>query len=737
MHCSTAAPVATSECSKARTVRRQTCASRNFSTKAAPVFDKNTGMGNPAPSASPWATSSATKRIEWLGSGEPHAQLIAHLRTRGLELVRPSTTEPSLGPRLTFLGVAHAPTVAPSLSGRRIAVLHPDPSSTDTLAQALRARGAEVVVLSLDPAMLDRFETFTPDAVLLEPSDFIGGCWEIVRALWAHPLLSWSPIVLTPAEPWGQTALCAPDTELICHTVRELSTAYDALLRRATLREPFECALEVLGPARTLRALVASGQSLRVSVQAPTCVIELDLAERIVIGAREATAREVDGALLGPQALAHVLEATQATVRVRRVAAPAETNIMAPLEDALHAARTALQSAEHAPLRAATTSHVTRRAFTAPANDCIATVRPPKIDHEPLRVQDGPPPIAAGAGRVYAFPNPRSAREEKDGLLERGARRPIPPPPMPSFEVEPPKETAQSVAVQSVAVQSSDVPEWEPAELEEELFESSGEASSLRSRAALARAWLHTAFARGQRGFFEMTQVIAAKLGPRASELGERARKSLALGLAWLSVRQRAFAALDRRLRWAVVLLLSLSSATLTWWLMRDDASATTPATTEVEKSELSVQVSKLAPVVPEPEIAPVVPEVVDDTEEAALESEGELDTSRANQLVQEGHAFRAEGKLPRAEERYLEALRTQRAYPRALAALTRLEMMRGNGKGAVRWARMLVRTHPRPATHHLLLGDAFRAAGDLAAARKAWNQARKRGSRVAKNRLK
>jgi tetratricopeptide (TPR) repeat protein len=247
---------------------------------------------------------------------------------------------------------------------------------------------------------------------------------------------------------------------------------------------------------------------------------------------------------------------------------------------------------------------------------------------------------------------------------------------------------------------------------------------------------LHTTCVRGQRWLFEMTQIIAAKLGPRASELGERARKSLALSLAWLSVRSRAFAALDRRLRWAVVLLLTLSSATLTWWLMRDDASATT-ATTEAEKSELSVQVSKLAPVVAEPEIAPVVPEVVDDTEEAPLESEGELDTSRANQLVKEGHAFRADGKLPQAEERYLEALRTQRAYPRALAALTRLEMMRSNGKGAVRWARMLVRTHPRPATHHLLLGDAFRAAGDLAAARKAWNQARKRGSRVAKNRLK
>src|SRR6185295_17901954 len=55
------------------------------------------------------------------------------------------------------------------LTQRRLAVVHPDPGAADALAEALRARGAQVIVLSLGETGLDRAEALDPDAVILQP----------------------------------------------------------------------------------------------------------------------------------------------------------------------------------------------------------------------------------------------------------------------------------------------------------------------------------------------------------------------------------------------------------------------------------------------------------------------------------------------------------------------------------------------------------------------------------------
>src|SRR5262245_26474873 len=124
------------------------------------------------------------QEVLWLASTEPPAALLTFLRSRGLTLVeRESLTSPS-PLRLLWTEASASPSArAPSLTGRRIAVMHPDPGNADALAQALRAKGAEVVALSLNPESLQRAETLDPDAVIMEASDFSSSCWEIVRAL--------------------------------------------------------------------------------------------------------------------------------------------------------------------------------------------------------------------------------------------------------------------------------------------------------------------------------------------------------------------------------------------------------------------------------------------------------------------------------------------------------------------------------------------------------------------------
>jgi hypothetical protein len=55
----------------------------------------------------------------------------------------------------------------------------------------------------------------------------------------------------------------------------------------------------------------------------------------------------------------------------------------------------------------------------------------------------------------------------------------------------------------------------------------------------------------------------------------------------------------------------------------------------------------------------------------------------------------------------------------------------------ALRWARILIKAQPKRSHNQVLLGDAYRVAGDKPAARKAWYKAAGWGSRAAKDRLR
>ncbi len=638
----------------------------------------------------------ASKLVQWLGSGDPPAQLTAHLKSRGL-LLNVGGPPNSLPPaRLS--PTATTSKAESSLTGRRVAVLHADPGAADALAQALRKRGGTVLVLSLDPSALDRVEGFDADAVLVEPADFIGGCWENVRALWTHPRLRWAPVVLTPDEPfaWG-----APASDLMCQTIQELGAPYDALLKRAASGGAFEVSLATLGPARTLRALVASGAKLRACFETCAHAIELDFADRRVVGARELDPEEADQPLLGAEALAHVLDVDQAKVSVKSVTSPAATNVMASLDDALAAAR---QFSRQTPIQTSSAPYIARRAFGSPNRDPIASGRPPTAARVyPLRGAMPPPPapfqtVGSPGSRVM----PSRPTHALDARASSAAALNIDVDLEPSVAAPFPDSIPQELASAVREAAPHDVAAtWEPAELNKLLAEPSATRPSLapsdQSEVRKTRHWPHEAHER----LPPVVKKWLAKLPPHARKVSPQ------------------------------TLLIPVLMAVIIALLVRGPGPA--PASNTGAKTatrELRVRVRKLAP---EPQVS---------VQEASDEESGDsLDGTkggvrRASALVSEGHVFRREGKLDRAASSYRDALRAYSGYPRALTGLARLALEQGDGITAVRYARALVRARPQQAASHLLLGDALRVSGNLAAAKSAWKVAARRGDRTAKHRL-
>ena len=103
---------------------------------------------------------------------------------------------------------------------------------------------------------------------------------------------------------------------------------------------------------------------------------------------------------------------------------------------------------------------------------------------------------------------------------------------------------------------------------------------------------------------------------------------------------------------------------------------------------------------------------------------------------MSQGHALRKDGQLTAARSRYLEALDAHRGYPRAYAGLAQVALERRDGREAVRFSKKLVKVRPRVSAYHLLLGDAYKLAGNTSAARKEWTIAARTGSKVARERL-
>lgn len=96
----------------------------------------------------------------------------------------------------------------------------------------------------------------------------------------------------------------------------------------------------------------------------------------------------------------------------------------------------------------------------------------------------------------------------------------------------------------------------------------------------------------------------------------------------------------------------------------------------------------------------------------------------RLAHFIRAGNYQRGRGRWSQARRSYEQALRLSPENGRALAGLTKIAMAQHRGAEAVRYARRLVRAHPRNAANRVLLGDALRVKGDRAGARRAYEAA-------------
>jgi hypothetical protein len=157
--------------------------------------------------------------------------------------------------------------------------------------------------------------------------------------------------------------------------------------------------------------------------------------------------------------------------------------------------------------------------------------------------------------------------------------------------------------------------------------------------------------------------------------------------------------------------------------------SASTP------RLESSAQVQ---PPAPAPAIEAPQTEASDDDEVDEEPPAGSMRAKalRANALAENGNYLRSHGFLTEARGKYVEALELYSECPRALAGMAKLSIAQGQAEQAVDYAVQLVGLRPGQGAYHLLLGDAYKAAGITDKARTAWRVAARLGNAKARSRL-
>jgi Flp pilus assembly protein TadD len=96
----------------------------------------------------------------------------------------------------------------------------------------------------------------------------------------------------------------------------------------------------------------------------------------------------------------------------------------------------------------------------------------------------------------------------------------------------------------------------------------------------------------------------------------------------------------------------------------------------------------------------------------------------RAAALLQRAKRLRGSGQTPQAEKLYMQILRFDPRNWRAAEELARIYLARRRGAGAVEWAERAVRQHPGSPSLRVLLGDAYKLAGDNGRAERQWRGA-------------
>jgi DNA-binding response OmpR family regulator len=229
--------------------------------------------------------------------------------------------------------------------GLRLLLVDNDPSRADSLAHELRGRGATVAVTDTAGSGIERASGLDPEVVVMDAAGIEGPGFEVVRQLRRDVRLRWASILVAPWDELWPDPRGAPDVGRLAEKMLPLVAHDRALRERAEKESAFDARLESTGPCRLLRVLATLEGPFHVSVRSAKAVIEVDVAQGLVVGVSGARANGEP--LEGTRALAGLLAMGSGRVHIERRANPSTANVMSPVDEAL--ARAAQESSPIAP----------------------------------------------------------------------------------------------------------------------------------------------------------------------------------------------------------------------------------------------------------------------------------------------------------------------------------------------------------------------------------------------------
>lgn len=226
------------------------------------------------------------------------------------------------------------------LSQVRIALADSDAARADNIAQELRALGGTVIVTDLNPndVRFTRMRQVDPTILLIGEDHLQGEGYELVRRMRQDTRLRWaSLLVVRWSELWAEHDAAPKNAvQRLAGTLAALAEPENSVRERAR-GSGFDTRLEITGPARCLRALTASGSSVRATITNARLTAELDVGNQLVVGAT-ATSADGLGRFEGATALAAFMQLSSGRVSVEPVQHPATANVMTTIDVALNMA---------------------------------------------------------------------------------------------------------------------------------------------------------------------------------------------------------------------------------------------------------------------------------------------------------------------------------------------------------------------------------------------------------------
>ncbi len=223
------------------------------------------------------------------------------------------------------------------LEGLRVVLADQNTGRADSVAGELRSRGAEVIVSELQPSEM-RFAQMRqadPSVLLIGEEHIQGEGYELLRRMRRDTRLRWTALLVVRWDELWTDASSAP-VERLASTLVSLTEPERKLRAQAEASTGLDARLEMMGPARTLRALSLGARGYRITVNNPRLWAEMDLANGLWVGALARTVGDDSPRTFeGIEALSALLQLSSGRLQIDPVDNAARANVMSTVDMAL------------------------------------------------------------------------------------------------------------------------------------------------------------------------------------------------------------------------------------------------------------------------------------------------------------------------------------------------------------------------------------------------------------------